>query len=85
MRWLVIATLMFTGCSKADDGPSCDQVVDSMMAVTKQAMTGHGDMEVQNKKAMVDQCVARKMSADQRRCLVAAKDLAAIAACTPKK
>ncbi len=84
MRCLILAVVLFAGCSKSDDGPSCEKVVDNMMAVTKTAMTGHGDMELSNKKAMIDQCVARKMPASQRTCLVAAKDLAAIAACSPK-
>jgi hypothetical protein len=83
MRWVLLAAVISAGCSKSDEGPSCDQVVDSMMAVTKIAMTGHGDMELQNKKQMVDQCIARKLTADQRRCLVAAKTLDAIATCTP--
>ena len=84
MRWILVVSLM-AGCSKKDEGPSCDKVVDNMLAVTKTAMTGHGDMELGNKKQMVDQCTARKMSGEQRTCLAAAKDLNAIAACTPKK
>lgn len=84
MRWILVVALI-SGCSKTDEGPSCDKVVDNMLAVTKTAMTGHGDMELGNKKQMVDQCVARKMSGAQRTCLATAKDLEAIAACTPKK
>jgi hypothetical protein len=83
MRNLVVAIVLLGGCGKSDEGPSCDKVVDNMMAVTKQALTGHGNMELQNKQAMVDQCTARKMTAAQRTCLVSAKDLAAIAACSP--
>jgi hypothetical protein len=48
-------------------------------------MTGHGDMELGNKKQMVDQCISRKMSAEQRTCLATAKDLNTIASCTPKQ
>jgi len=84
MRW-ILALALIAGCSKKDEGPSCDKVVDNMLAITKTAMTGHGDMELGNKKQMVEQCVARKMSAEQRTCLVAAKDLNALGACTPKK
>jgi hypothetical protein len=83
MRCLLLAAVMFAGCSKSDDGPSCEKVVDNMMTVTKAAMTGHGNMELSNKKAMIDQCIARKMPASQRTCLAAAKDLAMIAACSP--
>lgn len=84
MRWILVA-LLISGCSKKDDGPSCDKVVDNMLAVTKTAMTGHGDMELGNKKQMVDQCVSRNMPAEQRTCLATAKDLNAMAACTPRK
>ena len=83
MRWLMLVAL--AACGSKDDGPSCDKVVDNMMAITKSAMpAGHDGMEMQNRKAMVDQCVARKMSADERRCLAAAKDVTGMAACTPK-
>lgn len=83
MRWLILVAL--AGCGSKDDGPSCEQVVDNMLTITKQAMpAGHDGMEMQNRKAMVDQCVARKMSAEQRRCLATAKDVTGMAACTPK-
>lgn len=81
---LLVASLI--ACSnKSASGPSCDKVVDNMLAVTKTQLTGHGDMELGNRKVMIEQCEARKMPADQRTCLVTAKDLTAIAACTPKK
>ena len=81
MRWILVFTVI-AGCSKKNEGPSCDKVVDNMLAVTKTEMTGHGNMELGNKRQMVDQCIARKMSAEQRGCLATAKDLNAIAACT---
>lgn len=80
---LVAATLGACG-KKSDDGPACGAVVDNMMTVTKQQMTGHGQLEVQNRGVMVEQCEKRKLTAAQRTCLVAAKDLPAIAACTPR-
>ncbi|MBL9013216.1 MAG: hypothetical protein JNL83_03515 [Myxococcales bacterium] len=83
MRWLMLLALV--GCGSKDDGPSCEKVVDNMLVITKSAMpAGHGDMDAGNsKKAMIDQCVARKMSAEQRRCLATAKDVTGMAACTP--
>lgn len=84
MRW-ILAVALIAGCSKKDEGPSCEKVVDNMLSITKATMTGHGDMELGNKKQMVDQCVARNMSAEQRTCLATAKDLNTIASCTPKK
>lgn len=76
--------LMLAACKK-DSGPPCDKVVDHMMEVTKQTMTSHGGLELQNRKAMVDQCEARKLSAEARQCLLDAKSLAEIANCTPAK
>jgi len=77
--------LAAVGCAKKSaDGPSCGAVVDNMMAVTKQQLTGHGELEVQNRTAMIEQCEKRDLTAAQRTCLVGAKDLAQIAACTPR-
>ena len=85
MRKLVLIVVLLGACSKkSDDGPACGAVVDNMMAVTKQQMTGHGELEVQNRTVMVEQCEKRNLTAAQRTCLVAAKDLPAIAACTPR-
>lgn len=82
---LASLSLAVVACSKkSDDGPACGTVVDNMMAVTKQQMTGHGQLEVQNRTVMIEQCEKRKLSGAQRTCLVAAKDLAQIAACTPR-
>lgn len=82
---LAVLSLALIACSKkAADGPACGAVVDNMMAVTKQQMTGHGELEVQNRTVMVEQCEKRKLTAAQRTCLAGAKDLAAIAACTPR-
>ena len=92
MRRLLAVTVLvssLTACStsksKPDPGPTCAQVVDNMLVVTRQQLTGHGDMELGNRKAMIAQCEQRALSADQRRCLVAAKSLDAIATCTPGK
>jgi hypothetical protein len=87
MRYLVAAALLVAACSKPsksskDDGPSCEVVVDNMMAVTKTAMPpGHDGMALQNRKQMIDECVARAMTAAQRACLAAAKDLSGLSAC----
>jgi hypothetical protein len=86
-RLLAASLLLFAGaCSKStsDKGPPCATVVDNMMAVTKQAMSGHGDLELQNRKVMIDQCEKRSLTAAQKTCLATAKDLAGIAACTPR-
>ena len=86
MRYALAALLVVAACGgkKAADAPSCEKGVDSMLALTKQAMPGHGDMEMGNKKQMVAECEKRGLSDDQKRCIVAAKDLNGLAACTPK-
>ncbi len=84
MSRLVLLLALLAACSKKADGPACGAVVDNMMAVTKQQMTGHGELEVQNRTVMIEQCEKRNLTGAQRTCLVAAKDLAQIAACTPR-
>jgi len=88
MRALLLVAILATGCSKSskpDPGPSCDQVVDHMLVVMKQGLTGHDDLALGNKKQMVEQCESRKLSAKERRCLLEAKDLAGLASCRDAK
>jgi hypothetical protein len=86
MRFALAAVLVLSACSskKAADVPSCEKVVDNMLAVTKQAMPGHGDMELGNKKQMTAECEKRNLTDDQKRCIATAKDLNTLATCTPK-
>lgn len=87
MRFVLAAMLVVTACSskkQAADVPSCEKVVDNMLAITKQAMPGHGDMELGNKKQMVAECGKRNLTDDQKRCMATAKDLSGLATCTPK-
>ncbi len=79
----MVAAMVLGACSKSgEDAPSCAAVVDNMIAVTKQQMSNHGGMELQNRKAMIAQCEQRQLPGEQRRCLAAAKDLASIATCS---
>lgn len=89
MRSTVFALLVLAAaaCSKkaadkVDTGPTCDQVTDRVLEIMKSGLTGHGNVEMGNKKQMVDQCEARKMSAEQRKCMVAAKDVTQLASCS---
>lgn len=92
MRAGLLAIVLLTGlaackkqeAAKEDPGPPCDKVVDHMLVVMKQGLTGHGDLEMANKQQMVDQCESRKLSAAERTCMLAAKDLAGLAACRPR-
>jgi hypothetical protein len=81
MKRLVLA-IALVGCSKAaDPGPTCPQLVEHMLEVTKQAMPAHGKMELGNKKQMVQTCEDRKLTPAQRKCMMAASTLAALAEC----
>jgi len=85
MRWIMVAMLV-AACGKAEDpGPTCAQVTDHMLEVTKQQLVGHGDMVLGQRNAMIAQCESRTMPAQTRKCLVAAKTLDAIAACRAGK
>ncbi len=88
MRFVLATLLVLSACSSkkqaAPEAPPCDKVVGAMLDLTKQAMPGHGDMEMGNKKQMVAECEKRNLTAEQKRCIVAAKDLNALATCTAK-
>jgi hypothetical protein len=83
-RKVVLAVgITVAGCAtkKPDPGPACPEVVDHMLAVMKQGLTGHDAVDLGNRKQMIEQCEARDMSAAERKCLAAAKDLTALATC----
>lgn len=75
----VVALLVVAGCKS--DAPSCAQVTDHLLVVTKQQVVGHDTEELANRDVMIAQCEARELSADTRRCLLAARTLTEIAAC----
>ncbi|MBA3542543.1 MAG: hypothetical protein H0T79_23205 [Deltaproteobacteria bacterium] len=69
------------GTKPADPGPSCEAIMPHLAVVMKQGLTGHGTVEFGNQKRDVLQCQARKLTAEQRRCLMATKTVADISAC----
>ena len=75
--------VILVGCGgKKDSGPSCDQVVDHMLEVTKQQLMGHETANLKSqRKAMVSQCENRNMSGEMRTCLVGAQTITEIARC----
>ncbi|MBS1124209.1 MAG: hypothetical protein H6Q90_6437 [Deltaproteobacteria bacterium] len=83
MRWIrfPLLAVLAIGCSKPDPGPSCTLITDHMLEVTKQEILGHGDELLGQRTQLIASCEQRQWSADQRRCLMAAKDLAGFAAC----
>ena len=74
MRWFTL--VMLVACNKADPGPSCTQVVDHVLEVTKSVLPGHETVGmVGDRKASIAQCEARKLPREARICLAAAKTL----------
>ena len=78
--WRISLLVLVVGC-KDDPGPPCDKVVDHMAEVMKQGMTGHDELQVGNRKTGIAFCEQKKFSKEARQCLLAAKDVAGIAAC----
>jgi hypothetical protein len=88
MRWTWIAVVLAfaLGCKgKEDPGPSCKEVTDHVYEITRKAYPGHGDMMMGNPKTDVARCEARKMSAAQRRCMLQAQSVEALAQCVPRE
>ena len=69
-------------CGSKDDGPPCHAVVDHMLELTK-ALPEHEGMAMGNRKQMIGLCEQKNYTADEKRCILAAKDLTAIGACRP--
>jgi hypothetical protein len=80
---ILAAALVLVGCSnnKDDPGPSCAQVTDHLFEVTKLAYPGHGDMAMGNRKVEIAACEKRAIPAAERRCIMAAPDMAGVAKC----
>lgn len=84
IRLLLLAAFL-VACSKKDNaGPSCDQVVDRMLELTKQMIPGHDPQSLGDRTQMIEQCKQRNMSAEVRACIVAAKNLDELATCHRK-
>ena len=80
MRFLLLLALV--ACNKDNPGPSCVQVVDHVLDVTKQALPGHETAgALGDRKASIDQCEARKLPKETRQCLLAAKTLDGFGEC----
>lgn len=89
MRWslcspiVALAVALAAGCGKREQEkvPSCAELTEHLYEVTRIAYPGHGDMEMGNRKAEIEACEQRNLPAAERRCMMAAKDLAGVAAC----
>lgn len=86
-RWMWIAIVLGLGCERKQDapGPSCMQIADHMAEIASKAYPGHTEMmPASSRKAYVAQCEARKLTAKQRHCMLAAQSMEALAACMPR-
>jgi hypothetical protein len=73
---------MLAGCNKtAEKVPTCAELSAKLSEVTKIAYPGHGDVEMGNSKRDIEACEARAPKPAERRCIMAAKDLAGVTAC----
>jgi hypothetical protein len=86
-RWMWIAMVLALGCDKRkeDPGPSCEQVAEHVNEVATKAYPGHSEMlPKSSRKAYVESCKARKLTGKQRRCMLEAPSMEAIAMCVPR-
>jgi hypothetical protein len=80
MRWLLVVGIVLAGCSKKQDaGPSCAEITDHVHAVFHKEHPGHAN--AMNRANDIQQCAQRKLSAEERRCVLAAQTLEAIGKC----
>ena len=88
MRALVLALVIACGGKSESDAPSCAQVMDHILEITRNQLVGHGDEVKSQRAGMIKQCEDRNMAPDLRKCLFQAKTLDDIAKCqgtsTPK-
>jgi hypothetical protein len=91
-RWMWIAIALglgfggAPGCSKKDDpGPPCTKVAEHVNEIVTKAYPGHGEMmPTSSRQEYAASCEARKLTGKQRRCLLEAQSLEALATCLPK-
>ena len=76
-----IALVFVLAACKSDPGPACDKIVDHMLELTKQQLTGHDTVQVGDRKVMIAFCEKRQMTKPARQCLLDAKSLDDLAKC----
>ena len=80
----LVLALAACGGKSEPDAPSCAQVMDHVLEVTKNQLVGHGDEVKTQRAAMVKQCEDRKLAPALRKCLYESKTLDDIAKCQGK-
>lgn len=77
MRAALLVLLVACG----DSGPSCEQMVDHVIAVTKQTTGKEPSADIGDRATQIKKCQDRKIPADTRTCVASAPSLSAIADC----
>jgi hypothetical protein len=80
----VVLLLILAACSKkaAEKVPTCAEVTDNMLKIVQSQYPGHGDMGgAGNRESAIQQCESRNMPANEKRCIVNAKNVEDLGAC----
>jgi hypothetical protein len=81
LPWIVSCALALFACG--DSGPPCSEVTEHILQVTLAVMPAHQGMTLGNKKQMNEHC-EKAMPAEERRCILKAKDLNDVSMCRPR-
>ncbi len=87
MRRLIFV-LLVVACKRSAPPPTCNQIIDHALVLMGQVQAqgpakNHDEMDLSNKKAMVQLCVQRHLTAEQARCMFEAPTLAVLNTCRP--
>lgn len=85
-RLVCIALIVLAACQKQEDpGPSCTQLTDHMLQVTRQSLLGHEAMSKNIREQSIAQCEQRHLTKATRVCMMAANDTAGLVECYQKE
>lgn len=80
-----LAALAALGCGRdqqpAEKAPTCEELTDHVHEIARARYPGHGAMVMGDRKADIARCEERNVSAKERRCIMAAKDMEGLAKC----
>ena len=77
-----IALVVGLAACNSERVPTCAEVTDHVLEVVTVKYPGHGDMGAGGtRQSQIDACETRKLPAGERRCIMAAKTMEAVAQC----
>jgi hypothetical protein len=81
----IVLVVLLAACSKKaaeEKVPTCAEVTDNMLKIVQSQYPGHGDMGgMGNRESAIQQCESRNMPANEKRCIVNAKNVEDLGAC----